>query len=276
MKIFIVGLGLIGASYAEGLKLKGHQIYAYNRSTDKVLKAIEEGIVEHDNHINKLSECDLIVLSLYPKHNIEFILNHQDLFREGQMVTDVSGTKVWMMDEIEKILPKGLSYTSHHPMAGKEISGYDAKDYRIFKGANFVLVPSRLSKQNDENILRQIADELAFGRILKVDAKTHDQLIAFTSQLTHVLAVALVNTDHFNETKDATGDSYRDLTRIAKINETMWTELFLENKPALLGVIKDFQDQLKHMEDMIKHDQKEDLMTYMKKAKEKRLTFDKD
>ncbi len=276
MKIFIVGLGLIGASYAEGLHLKGHEIYAYNRSEDKVEKAIKEGIVESDNDLDKLSICEVVILSLYPKHNIEFIQKYRYLFKRGQIVTDVSGTKEWMMEEIIKNLPEGISYTSHHPMAGKEVSGYDAKDYKIFNGANFVIVPSEKTGANDEMILRQIADELSFGKILVVDDKTHDQLIAFTSQLTHVLAVALVNTDHFNETKDATGDSYRDLTRIAKINETMWTELFLENKPALLGVIRDFQNELQHMKNLIIEDEKEMLKAYMKKAKEKRISFDKN
>ncbi|MFA6801285.1 MAG: prephenate dehydrogenase [Acholeplasmataceae bacterium] len=276
MRIFIVGLGLIGASYAEGLHLKGHQIYAYNRSQDKVQKAINEGIVEKDNDLDKLSICDLVILSLYPKNNIEFIEKNRYLFKHGQMVTDVSGTKEWMMQEIIKCLPEGITYTSHHPMAGKEISGYDAKDYRIFKGANFVIVPSEKSGVNDENILNQIATELNFGKILKVDSATHDQLIAFTSQLTHVLAIALVNTDHFEETKNATGDSYRDLTRIAKINETMWTELFLENKSALLGVIRDFQNELQYMKTLIMGDEKNALKAYMKKAKEKRVSFDKD
>ncbi len=276
MRIFIVGLGLIGASYAEGLHLKGHKIYAWNRSQDKVYKAIEEGIVEKDNDLDKLTICDLVVLSLYPKHNIEFIQKYRYLFNRGQVVTDVSGTKEWMMDEILKNLPEGLSYTSHHPMAGKEISGYDAKDYRIFIDANFVMIPSEKSSQKDEVILRQIANELSFGRVLKVNAKTHDQLIAFTSQLTHIIAVALVNSDRFEETKDATGDSYRDLTRIAKINETMWAELFMENKPALLGVIRDFQNELQYMKSLILSDEKEELMKYMKRAKEKRLSFDKD
>jgi len=276
MRIFIVGLGLIGASYAEGLHLKGHQIYAYNRSQDKVEKAIAEGIVEKDNDLDKLSICDMVVLGLYPKHNIEFIQKYRYLFKKDQIVTDVSGTKAWMMPEIVKNLPEFVSYTSHHPMAGKEISGYDAKDYKIFKGANFVMVPSKKSRPNDEVVLRQIAEELKFGRVLKVDAHTHDQLIAFTSQLTHVLAVSLVNSDHYIETKDATGDSYRDLTRIAKINEVMWTELFLENKPALLSVIRDFQNELQYIKSLIIEDEKEELMAYMKKAKEKRLSFDKD
>ena len=275
MKIFIVGLGLIGASYAEGLSKK-HTIYAWNRTEQRVLDAINEDIVAKDNDLSKLSEADLIILSLYPKHNIEFVKSHQALFKFGQIVTDVSGTKQWMIHEIEKVLPKGVSYTSHHPMAGKETSGYAVKDATIFKGANFIIVKSNKSIPEDEIVLRSIANDLSFGRIIVVDAKTHDELIAFTSQLTHILAISLVNADTFKETKEATGDSYRDLTRIAKINATMWSELFGENKKALLEQIKKFEQQLDYVKDMILNEDKEALIAYMEKATEKRKTFDAD
>lgn len=273
MKIFIVGLGLIGASYAEGLSKK-HTIYAWNRTQERVDDAIKEGIVMKDNHLSKLSEADLVILSLYPKHNVSFVKHHQSLFRPGQIVTDVSGTKQWMMHELEQVLPSYVSYTSHHPMAGKETSGYHVKDANIFMNANFIIVKGTKSKREDEVVLRQIADDLKFGKIISVDPKTHDQLIAFTSQLTHVLAISLVNADSFEETKEATGDSYRDLTRIAKINADMWSELFAENKEALLKQINVFEQQLDKVKDMIKNDQRQELIAYMKKATEKRKTFD--
>ena len=274
MKIFIVGLGLIGASYAEGLSKKGHKIYAYNRTDSYLKQAVLEGIVEPDNDLSKISISDLVILALYPKHNIEFIVKHKDLFRPGQVLTDVSGTKLWMINEIDQVLPEGISYTSHHPMAGKETSGYLAKDGKIFKNANFIIVKTKHSKPSDEELLRHIASDLSFGKILVTDASTHDQLIAFTSQLTHVIAVSLVNSDHLKETKDATGDSYRDLTRIAKINETMWTELFLENKQALLDKITDFEFELNHLKQMINEENKTQIMSYLKKAKERRKSFD--
>lgn len=273
MKIFIVGLGLIGASYAEGLSKK-HTIYAWNRTESRTLKAIEEGIVAENNHLSKLSEADLVILGLYPKHNVAFVKKHASLFRENQIITDVSGTKQWMMHELEKWLPLKISYTSHHPMAGKETSGYDVKDAHIFHGANFIIVKGNRSNDNDEQVLREIAHDLNFGKITVVDAKTHDQLIAFTSQLTHVLAISLVNADRFIETKEATGDSYRDLTRIAKINAPMWSELFSENKAALLTQIQTFEQELDQVKDMIKNDDKDALIAYMEKATEKRKTFD--
>jgi len=276
MKIFIVGLGLIGASYAEGLKQAGHQVYAFNRTESIVDLAIKDGILEKDNHLHKISEVDLIVLGLYPKHNIEFLKQHLHLLKKGQIITDVSGTKVWMMDEIEKIIPNGITYTSHHPMAGKEVSGYHAKDANIFKNANFVIVKGKKSQENDEIVLRNIAKDLGFGKITVTTPTKHDELIAFTSQLTHVIAVSLVHSDHLEETKRATGDSYRDLTRIAKINENMWTELFLENKQALLKKINDFEKELDDLKKLIKNDDKEGIQTYLKEAKEKRKQFDED
>jgi prephenate dehydrogenase len=274
MKIFIVGLGLIGASYAEGLKKKGYHVYAYNRTQSVIDKAIKEGIIESDNDISKMSTVDVIILGLYPKHNIEFLKAHQHLLTKGQLITDVSGTKAWMIPQIEMLCPKGVSYTSHHPMAGKEISGYDAKDFRIFKNANFIIVKSDKSLENDENILRKLAKDLNFGKITVTTPHKHDELIAFTSQLTHAIAVSLVHSDHLEETPRATGDSYRDLTRIAKINETMWTELFLENKEALLKKIADFEFELNLLKEMIKKHDKNSIELYLKQAKEKRKTFD--
>lgn len=276
MKIFNVGLGLIGASYAEGLKKQGHQIYGYNRTESIVDLAIKEGIIENDNHFEKISEVDVIILGLYPEHNVEFLKKHQSLLRKGQLITDVSGTKVWMMKEIEKIIPEGISYTSHHPMAGKEISGYHAKDYKIFKNANFVIVKGKKSQENDEIVLRTIAKDLGFGKITVTTPEKHDELIAFTSQLTHVIAVSLVHSDHLEETKNATGDSYRDLTRIAKINEHMWTELFLENKQALLKKINDFEKELDDLKNLIKNNDKPSIQKYLKEAKEKRKQFDEN
>jgi prephenate dehydrogenase len=274
MKIFIVGLGLIGASYAEGLTQSGHTVYAYDQNPEIINLAIQEGIIHRDSSIDQLSQSEVVILALYPKHNIEFIQSHHTLLRTGQLMTDVSGTKSWMMNALEKLLPDGVTYTSTHPMAGKETSGYQAKDSRIFKRANYMIVKGSRSSDEDESILRSIANDLHFGKITVVDAKTHDELIAFTSQLTHVLAVALMHTDTFKETKEATGDSFRDLTRIAKINEVMWSELFLENKQSLIDKINHFKDELDHIKKMIETDDKETLQTYLKKAKEKRKTFD--
>jgi prephenate dehydrogenase len=274
MKIFVVGLGLIGASYAEGLHQAGHHVYGYDLIEKNIEKGIHLGFIEKDNSLSKISVADLIILALYPKDNVEFIQGNKNLFTAGQILTDVSGTKVWMMEEIEKILPNGISYTSHHPMAGRESSGFESRNFHMFKNANFIIVKGKKSDKNDVGVLELVANNLKFGKITVTDAKTHDELIAFTSQLTHILAVTLIQSDHLKETKEATGDSFRDLTRIAKINEVMWTELFLENKDALVTKINEFMTELVYIKELILDDDKKRLMNYLKEAKEKRKSFD--
>jgi prephenate dehydrogenase len=274
MKIFVVGLGLIGASYAEGLHQAGHHVYGYDLIEKNIEKGIHLGFIEKDNSLSKISVADLVILALYPKDNVDFIETHKNMFVAGQILTDVSGTKSWMMDEIEKMLPNGISYTSHHPMAGRESSGFDSRNFHIFKNANFIIVQGKKSEKSDIAVLELVANQLKFGKITVTDAKTHDELIAFTSQLTHILAVTLIQSDHLKETKEATGDSFRDLTRIAKINEVMWTELFLENKDALVTKINEFMTELVYIKELILDDDKKRLMNYLKEAKEKRKSFD--
>ena len=144
----------------------------------------------------------------------------------------------------------------------------------MFKGANFLIVKTKRTKEQDVDILKKLASDLGFKHTLIVSPKEHDELVAFTSQLTHVLAVGLVNTDTHEHTKFATGDSYRDLTRIAKINETLWSELFLENKEALVEKINAFENSIDRLKKMIINDDIEGLKKALKQAKEKRESFD--
>lgn len=275
MKIFVVGLGLMGASYAEGLHQHKHQIYGYDQD-ESILNRAKQLFLESNNQLSDLSKADLIILALYPKDNILFVRKNKHLFRANQVLTDISGTKVSVINQIIKELPDDVSYTSHHPMAGRETSGFDQRDVTMFKGANFMIVPTAKTKETDIPLLEGIAYDLEFGKITVVDAKTHDELIAFTSQLTHLIAVGLVQSDQQQLTKSATGDSFRDLTRIAKINELMWSELFLQNQEALLAQIDHFAAQIQHLRDLIETNDQEKLIQYLKVAKEKRKSFDEN
>lgn len=274
MKIFIVGLGLIGASIAEGLHQKGHFILGYDQKSQVMEEAKRLKLIDEDSSLERIKEADLVILALYPKDNIAFLEKHKDLLKEGQSLSDVSGTKSWMMEKIEGMLPKGVSYTSMHPMAGRETSGFEARSAHLFTRANLMIVKGSKSIENDETLIRIIADDLKFGKITVTDADTHDKLIAFTSQLTHILAVCLMHADHESKTVDATGDSFRDLTRIAKINELMWSELFLENKEALLYMMDLFEGEIKFVKDLIQSHDQEKLIEYLRQAKEKRKAFD--
>ncbi|WP_026399669.1 prephenate dehydrogenase [Acholeplasma equifetale] len=272
MKIFIVGLGLMGASYALGLSQKGYEVYGYDSDLNINKKALKDGLIKSFDK-NHISTSDVILLALYPTKNIEFIRENIQYFN-NQLITDIAGTKVLMMNEIIKILPKNTRYVSHHPMAGKEKSGYDFRDPKMFKGANFLIVPSDQSTIDDVETIKQIAIDLEFGNISIYTPLEHDQFIGYTSQLTHMIAVALMLANKDPNLAYTTGDSFKDLTRIAKINEHMWTELFFQNKEILVNEIDLFIEKLNQLKSMLDSNQYDELKEALKKSKEKRLVFD--
>jgi prephenate dehydrogenase len=275
MKVFIVGLGLIGGSYAEGLFKAGHRVYAYDIRSEVLAEGMKLGFIEKDNGIERLSEADLVILALYPKDSVRFIETHRNRLRQGQVVTDVSGTKQEIVSLIENALPAGIRYLSHHPMAGKAVGGFENRDFTMFKNANFLIVATNLSTKEDIRMLEGLAKDLKFGKMMVTDAKTHDRLIAFTSQLTHVIAVSLMQSDIDVDTPRATGDSFRDLTRIANINDVMWSELFLSNKKALLATIDRFQSEVERLREAILTEDQDELRRNMREAREKRKSFDR-
>ncbi|MFA5692071.1 MAG: prephenate dehydrogenase [Acholeplasmataceae bacterium] len=273
-KVFIVGLGLMGASYALKLKSKNYLIYGYDSNDKTNQKALKDNLII-DNDISKIKDSDIIIMCLYPKDIVKFIKKHQNLFNNNQLLTDISGTKEHLINDILEILPKKIRYLSHHPMAGRELSGYDHKDIQMFKDANFLIVETNRSNELDIKTLTNLGIDLGFKTISIIKPKEHDELIAHTSQLTHLLAVSLMLTNINENTKYATGDSFRDLTRIAKINETLWTELFLDNKITLNNISVNFINKLKYLLELINNDEKDELIKNLKLAKEKRIEFDK-
>ncbi|VEU82876.1 Arogenate dehydrogenase [Acholeplasma hippikon] len=261
----------MGSTFAESLMRKGHQVFGFDKDQKVIEKAIKDQVI-YDSNLDLIDEADLIMLCLYPKQNIEFVRTHKNRFNK-QLITDISGTKVHMINEILSILPH-IRYVSTHPMAGREKNGYDNRDLTMFKDANFLIVKNENSTMKDIKLIEGLAKELAFGRITTLDPREHDQLIAHTSQLTHLLAVSLMLSDDSVHTKDATGDSFRDLTRIAKINEEMWSELFMDNKEALIEETNRFISVLENLKNMIKHEDYSQLKSNLRKSKEKRISFD--
>lgn len=272
MKIFIAGLGLIGGSYAEGLTQKGYEVYGFNRTKESELIAIQRGYIK-DAGLKYLPLCEVVILGFYPQLNVTFMEEHRYLLRKGQIVTDVAGTKVEMIPQIEALLPEGVSYVSHHPMAGRETKGIDRADCNMFKGANYLITPSAHSTLESIEIIKQLGRDLNFKRITIIDPKRHDQLIGFTSQLPHAMAVALVNSDAYEETSSFTGDSYRDLTRIAMINEILWTELFFENKVILIEEIEKFERELDKIKKALHDNDKDSLSKLFIQSTKKRSGF---
>lgn len=260
MNILIVGLGLIGGSYALGLSKAGHTVYGVDQDIKAITyakknKMVMDAALDSAKFIDK---ADVIVLALYPQDIISFLEDNKSLFRRGQYITDVCGVKTSYLEEAYRLsLP--AEYIAHHPMAGMEKRGiYNAND-EMFKKANFLICPLIKNTSDAVKAVETIGRDLQFGKISIMNNEKHDQMIAFTSQLTHAIAVSLVNSDYDEDTKNYIGDSYRDLTRIAMINEKLWSELFLENKQNLLKKIENFEFQLDRIKMALAQNDKETL-----------------
>lgn len=267
MKICIVGLGLIGGSYAMGLSSKGHEVYGIDKNIDTINYAINNGYIKNgtvDNY-SILSEMDLIILAIYPQSILTFLSENNHYFNKNQVITDVCGIKTSFVSKAALLSGEAV-YLSHHPMAGKEKIGIEYADSKIFNGANFLITPIDNTPESSIELLKGIGHDLEFGRITVITPERHDKMIGFTSQLTHAIAVSLVNSDHDEETKSFIGDSYRDLTRIAMINEKLWSELFLENKNELLAHIESFEVELDILKNALKTNDKDKLNELFKNS----------
>ena len=269
---FILGLGMIGASYAKKLSSLGYCVYGYDKDELTNKEAVRLGYIK-DYGLKYLSKSDNVILTLYPHDNYLFVKENLKLFNDVSFITDVSGVKEELIKNINKILPNKEKYLSHHPMAGSEKSGISAANEEVFIDANFLIVfEEEPNKETLEELLK-LKSDLEFGRVTKIRAKEHDLLVSFTSQLPHMLAVSLVNSDIFLETRSFAGDSYKDLTRIANINEELWSELFFSNKDKLLEQMERFNKEFRELFNLLKSENKKELKEKLKKAKEKRSSY---
>ncbi len=272
--ITIVGLGLIGASYAEGLSKKGYTIYGVDTNIETLEYALSKKmIVEGSKELaDFLPKSDIIIFAIYPQLILNMLKKYH--FNEKQIITDVCGIKMEYLEEATKlVLP--ANYCSHHPMAGKEKVGIKFADANIFKGANFLITPTLDTKEYSIEVIKKLGEDLGFGNIRLVDPVYHDKMIGFTSTLTHAIAVGLVNSDHFIDTKEFIGDSYRDLTRIAMINEKLWIELFFANKNNLIEHLENFENEINKIKKALINDDKNLLEDSFKKATRIRRGMDK-
>lgn len=246
-KILIVGLGLLGGSYALGLKKWHHHIRAIDISQEAINYALSHEMIDEGKSWNDptfIHEADFIISGLYPTTCVEWIKNNQEWFQPHTIITDVTGVKGAIVDEIQSFLRDDCEFIASHPMAGKEVSGNQYADPKIFLTANFIITPTSKNTQSAIDLLFDLARELRFNNISCLSVEKHDEMIGFLSQLTHVIAVSLMNTHDTHHLIDYTGDSFRDLTRIAKINENLWTELFLLNKDNLIQEINSFINEM--------------------------------
>jgi prephenate dehydrogenase len=246
MRIGIVGLGLMGGSIASALKSR-HEIVAYDLNAEAVAFASAHGLIQQGcaDPRELFSQAELIYLCLYPQEIVRFIQKHQKDLISGTVLVDISGVKRQLINQVSQILRPDVDIVFTHPVAGREKKGIAFAKAEIFQGANYIIVPTAHNQDSHLELVRKLALEMGFKTVSNLNADEHDAIIAYTSQLTHVLSLALVDSDDaLLDTKRFIGDSYRDLTRIAMINEVLWSELFLANQTNLLDRIKKFQVSL--------------------------------
>lgn len=270
MRIVIVGLGVVGGGYAMALKEAGYtEVYGIDNNIETLRKAKSLGIIKEGYTDEKeiIKIADLIVLAVYPNLVKKFIINNKEDFQDGAIITDVTGIKQLFIDEITRILPKNIDFVFAHPMAGREKKGIDYATNKVFKGANFLITVTDNNKAENLELIENLAYKMGFKNVKKICPKYHDEMIAFTSQLPHALAVALINSDvEGRNTGEFIGDSYRDLTRIANINEALWSQLFLGNKENLLKAIYNFEEELDKIKNCLEHEDKEALQNLFIKS----------
>ena len=252
MKSLIVGLGLMGGAYALRLKDKGHTVYGVDINEDSIKFAKDNNYIDEGstNPMDYIEKSDLIILCIYPQAILNFIKTYNHIFKEGQVVTDICGVKESFVEEVSNLI-NNASYCSHHPMAGKEKVGVEYSHLCRFDDANYLVTTLPNTNKQAIEVVEKLGYNLGFKNISIISTKRHDSVVGFTSQLTHAIAVSLVNSDRDSDTKNFIGDSYRDLTRIAMINEGLWSQLFIENKDALIGQIDSFINEIEVVKNAI-------------------------
>lgn len=278
VKFLIVGLGLIGGSYAQALTDLGYEVGAITRSQSSIDYAVENNLIAHGTTEidgEYIKQFDVVVFALYPKVLVEWIEKNQAHFKKGALLTDVTGVKSPIVYKIQDILREDVEFVGAHPMAGKEVYGVQNADKSIFRNANYIVTPTEKNTKEAIEECKQLGKILGFKTIAELSPEKHDEMIGFLSQLTHCIAVSLMTCKESEHLVDYTGDSFRDLTRIAKINDEMWSELFLLNKNELLSQMDLFMDKFKTLRDSIENEDKEKMKEIMKLSTIRRSMFDK-
>lgn len=251
-----------------------HHIVGIDHDASTLAYARKHQIAHEVNHDPSpyFEHVDVIVLALYPKQILSWVKTHASLLGPKTVLTDVSGVKDFH-ETLLSYLPYKANYLSMHPMAGKEKVGIMHATERLFQEANFIVIEHAFLLDETTNILKRLIFDLGSSKIITLSPPRHDALIAYVSQLTHAIAIALVNADIYEETAQVTGDSFRDLTRIANINEVLWSELMLENKESLLQNINRFMLELTYLKETLIQENSDKLQTLMKHATTKRGSY---
>ena len=277
-KILIVGLGLIGGSYARALKRLGYSVTALSRRQTTIDYALREGMIDAgaagvDPAL--VGEADAVIFALYPGAFKDWVRDNQHLLKPGALLTDVTGVKKCIVYDIQNMLRPDVEFIAAHPMAGREVCGVENSDESIFHEANFIVTPTARNTPEAVAWCKSLGQILGFRKVSVLPPEEHDEMISFLSQLTHCIAVTLMTCSDNQHLVDYTGDSFRDLTRIARINDAMWSELFLLNKEPLLRQMDIFMTEFSELRDLLAAGDRDGLRDKMRLSTERRAYFEK-
>lgn len=267
MKVLICGLGLIGASLAKTLKKNTtHTVLGWNRTPSVTEKALRDGVIDRTGDIDELmSDADITFVNFYPDAIVPFILEHKNSFKKDSIVTDSCGIKTKICKELEHE-KLNFYYVGAHPMAGREVGGYDNSQDTLFYKASFIVTPYENTPRNKVDALVGLAQDMKFARTVVTTPEHHDEMIAFTSQIAHVLACSYVLSPLAPMHPGYSAGSYRDVSRVARINAEMWSDLFIDNKDALVREVDDLVSNLMKFKYNIINEDRQALCDLMNKA----------
>ena len=274
----VVGLGLIGGSMAKAIRqYTDCTILGYDTDGAVLSRALDEGVVSAALTADRLAECGLVVIALYPQAAVEYVTAHRDHFRKGGTVMDCGGVKGVVCTPLADVVKDaGFWFVGGHPMAGIERSGYSSAFPELFQRASLILTPYPGTPQSCLDEIWAFARRLGFGRLQFSTPEEHDHIIAYTSQLAHVVSCAYVGSPSAPNFEGFSAGSFKDMTRVAKLNEQMWTELFLENREALVREIDTLVEELAAFAYTIRRGDRENLLGMLRRARQIKESIDKD
>ncbi len=275
MTVGVCGLGLIGGSMARAYKEKGHRVLGFDIDTATEGYALLAGIIDGQLNAEALGECELIFVALYPEKAVEYMESIAPLVSKRAIVMDLCGTKTGVCRAGFALAEKyGFTFVGGHPMAGKQFSGIKYSRASLFCGAPMVIVPPVYDDMAFINKIKEMLSPAGFGKLSVTTAEAHDKMIAFTSQLAHVVSNAYVKSPTAEGHKGFSAGSYKDMTRVAWLNENMWTELFLENKEPLIFELDQIINALGEYRDAIAEGNAEELRRLLRNGREAKERID--
>ncbi len=270
--VLVVGLGLMGGSMAQTIKARtGCRVLGWNRTKETAEKAKADSVIDAVANEALFGDADLVIIGLYPKASADWLIENLPKLKKGCVITDMVGVKKYMAERLEQpMLEAGMHYVGGHPMAGREFSGFDYALPTLFDGASMILVPNKSSGEENVCALEEFFMKLGFGQTVRCTPEQHDKMIAFTSQLAHVVSSAYIKSPEADRHNGYSAGSYRDLTRVAKLNEEMWSELFLCNAEPLAKEIDEIILHLDEYRKAIRSGDREKLTGLLKDGRERK------